>query len=134
MSPKMRKMTFFRVFISSIIISLTILSIFSDLKFKSNDHVFTQKNYSYRNLSNRLMSGNLTGTQTITEFQINHGSYGTLDWIWNFINLTLTYTLRKIKRIRPFLTLQTLPDTNLINQCFFSVFPVSTLLPVQIQP
>ena len=80
----MRKMTFFRVFISSIIISLSILSIFNDLKFKSNDHVLTQKNYRYRNLSNRLMSDknqNLTGTPRITEFQINHGSYGTLDWI-----------------------------------------------------
>ena len=78
-------MTFFRVFIASIIISLSILSIFNDLKFKSNDHVLTQKNYtSYRNLSNRLMSGknqNLTGAPRITEFQINHGSYGTLDWI-----------------------------------------------------
>ena len=129
----MRKMTFFRVFISSIIISLSILSIFNDLKFKSNDHVLTQKNYSYRNLSNRLMSGknqNLTSTQMITEFQINHGSYGTLDWIWNFINLNLTYRLRKNKRIRQFLTLQTLPDTNLINQCFFRVFPVFTVLPV----
>ena len=129
----MRKMTFFRVFISSIIISLSILSIFNDLKFKSNDHVLTQKNYSYRNLSNRLMSGknqNLTGTPRISEFQINHGSYGTLDWIWNFINLTLPYTLRKNKRIRQFLTLQTLPDTNLINQCFFRVFPVFTVLPV----
>ena len=57
---------------------------FYDLKLKSNDRVLTEKSYRYRNLSNRLVSGknqNLTSTPSITEFQINHGSYGTLDWI-----------------------------------------------------
>ena len=95
-------MVFLRVFIFSIIISLSILSMFYDLKLKSNDRVLTEKTYSYRNLSNRLVSGknqNLTSTPRITEFQINHGSYGTLDWILNFINLTLRY--KKIALLVP---------------------------------